>query len=32
MSVKRGEKALNGEWEKISALAFEISENMTMEF
>ena len=32
MSVKRGEKALNGEWEKISALAFEISEDMTMEF
>jgi len=32
MSVKRGDKAINGEWEKISALAFEITEEMTMEF
>lgn len=27
-----GEKALNGEWEKISNKCFEIQENMTMTF
>ncbi len=32
MSAKRGTKAFNGEWEKISALVFEITEDMTMEF
>lgn len=32
MSVKRGDKAFNGEWEKISAKAFDIIEDMTMEF
>lgn len=32
MSVKRGDKAFNGEWEKISAKAFDITEDMTMEF
>jgi len=29
---KVGEKAFNGEWEEISACAFEITEDMTMEF
>jgi len=32
MSVQRGAKAFNGEWEKISAKAFDIPEDMTMEF
>jgi hypothetical protein len=32
MPAKRGDKAFNGEWEKISALVFEITEDMTMEF
>lgn len=32
MSPKTGEKALKGEGEKISAYAFEISEDMVMEF
>lgn len=27
-----GDKALGGNWEKISAFAFEIEEDMTMEF
>ncbi|KAH6716348.1 hypothetical protein BKA61DRAFT_602980 [Leptodontidium sp. MPI-SDFR-AT-0119] len=32
MSDKRGEKEFNGEWENISALAFENTEDMTMGF
>jgi len=32
MSVKRGDKAFNGEWEKISVFVFEITEDKTMEF
>lgn len=32
MSVKTGEKALNGEGEKISAYAFQLTEDMIMEF
>jgi len=32
MPAKRGDKAFSGEWEKISAYAFEITEDMTMEF
>ncbi|QSS65769.1 hypothetical protein I7I51_06618 [Histoplasma capsulatum] len=32
MSTTVGDKALGGEWEEISACAFEITEDMTMEF
>jgi hypothetical protein len=32
MTAKTGDKALGGEGEEISAFAFEITENMTMEF
>jgi len=32
MSAKRGDKAFNGEWEKILVFVFEITEEMTIEF
>jgi len=32
MSVTTGEKALKGEWERISAFVFEIAQDMTIEF
>jgi hypothetical protein len=32
ISIKRGDKAFNREWEKISAFIFEIIEDITMEF
>jgi len=32
MSAKTGDKAFSGDWERISAFAFDITEDMTMEF
>ena len=32
MPVKKGDKAKGGDWEKISNLAFDITEDMIMEF
>lgn len=32
MSVKTGDKAFSGNWEDITAFAFDITEAMTMEF
>jgi hypothetical protein len=32
MSTKTGDKAFSGDWERISAFAFDITEDMTMEF